>query len=455
LTTLGHNGPVRAQWGRRVVAAAAALACVGLPPAAGSSATGAEPLRLLISGDSVTHGVAGDWTWRYRLWKHLDATSTLPVDFVGPRDDLFDPITVTDGNHDYLDPAFDTDHAAVTGISLAYPAASVTDLVEAHEPDVIVEMLGVIDLIYFHRTPESVAGDPTNPERQPGSLTQLVRDARSVNPGISVVLAEVPQWWLSGASEVNALLHLVAAALDEPGSRVAVAETADDYTSSGSTHDGSHPDAHGELQLAAAVGDALAGLGVGSQPPRPLPVVPLGPRLPVQLSGTVSDGEVSLSWRRSPGADTSQVQSRDSVGGAWTVAADTLRGTTWSTAAPPPGRSFEFRVLPRKGWQLALPDVASNVVTVTMPPLPGRTRPRVDARTRRAVVTWSRVHGAASYTVGLKKLGRPGWQVVVRDRVHRRLVLSGLRPGGTYVVRVRARNVSGTGPWSRARFILQ
>ncbi len=30
-------------------------------------------MRLLLVGDSVTHGSTGDWTWRYRLWHHLRA----------------------------------------------------------------------------------------------------------------------------------------------------------------------------------------------------------------------------------------------------------------------------------------------------------------------------------------------------------------------------------------------
>jgi hypothetical protein len=36
-------------------------------------ARAAAATRVLIVGDSITQGSAGDFTWRYRLWKHLAA----------------------------------------------------------------------------------------------------------------------------------------------------------------------------------------------------------------------------------------------------------------------------------------------------------------------------------------------------------------------------------------------
>lgn len=428
------------------------LTWVWLPAAGVSSAAAAEPVRVLIMGDSVTHGIAGDWTWRYRLWKHLDATAAMPVDFVGPHDDLYDTLSLTRGNHDYVDPGFDADHAAGFGMSLAYPETSVSKLVTDHRPGVVVAMLGIIDLITYRRTPESIVGSPVELSRQPGSLTQLVRDARSVDPGVSVVLAEIPQWWISEASEVNALMHVAAAVLDAPGARVLVAETADGYTSGSSTHDGSHPDAMGEVQLAAAVADTLAKVGLGAPAQRPLPVPPLGPRLPPQLTGTLSGARVVLSWRPSPGAETSQVQAWSSARSRWEVVEDRVAGTTWSMPVAP-GDRVRLRVLPRKGWRLAQPDAASNVVSVRVPRSPGRARPRVAAEAGGALVRWRPAARAASYAVSLKVGKRRGWQLVASDRERRRLVLSGLRPGKHYVVRVRAVNSGGVGPWARVRFV--
>lgn len=43
--------------------------------------------RIMVVGDSITQGSSGDYTWRYRLWRHLTDRG-VRVDLVGPRDDL-------------------------------------------------------------------------------------------------------------------------------------------------------------------------------------------------------------------------------------------------------------------------------------------------------------------------------------------------------------------------------
>lgn len=116
----------------------AALVCV---PGQSSSVAADVPVRILVVGDSVTQGSAGDWTWRYRLWRHLQATSAVPVDLVGPRDDLYDHRARTSGNHDYVDPAFDTQHAARWGTNLAVADVPIHQLVETYQPDVVVALL--------------------------------------------------------------------------------------------------------------------------------------------------------------------------------------------------------------------------------------------------------------------------------------------------------------------------
>jgi hypothetical protein len=46
----------------------------------------ADKIRLMIVGDSISQGMEGDWTWRYRLWEWLRSQPTGAVDFefVGP-----------------------------------------------------------------------------------------------------------------------------------------------------------------------------------------------------------------------------------------------------------------------------------------------------------------------------------------------------------------------------------
>jgi lysophospholipase L1-like esterase len=421
-----------------------ALTALTVPSA--SPASAADPLRVLIVGDSVTQGSSGDWTWRYRLWKHLQATVGGPVEFVGPRDDLHDLLTGENGSHDYVDSGFDRDHAARWGMTLAFADTPIDELVATHEPDVVVEMLGTNDLVFLTRSPAEVEQDIEN----------FVTAARSADPDVDVVLSEITQTWFSGAAELNALLADGAAELDSVDSRVVLADTDSGYTQVGHTFDSSHPNALGEVLIAAAVGDSLADLGIGTPPGRPLPVVPLGPRIPSVLSGSLDDRNATLSWTRSPGAATSELSMRDATAGSdWTVVADAEQGLTWSTGPLPVGHAIQFRVLPRKGWFLAQPDVASNVVTLTVPPLPGSTR--VSVRTRpsgRAVITWRAASGATRYAVEMRRVGRR-WRTLADDRTWTKLVRVGLRQGATYDVRVTPANSTGEGPTSkRVRFTI-
>ena len=95
-----------------------------------------EPVRILLVGDSVTQGSAGDWTWRYRLWEHLDAAG-VEFDLVGPRTDLYDNIAGEHGSAAYADGEFDRDHAARWGMQVEVLDVPIADLVAEHRPDVV------------------------------------------------------------------------------------------------------------------------------------------------------------------------------------------------------------------------------------------------------------------------------------------------------------------------------
>lgn len=47
-------------------------------------------MRVMFVGDSMTIGSAGDFTWRYRMWQHLNRTFGGPYRIVGPRSELYD-----------------------------------------------------------------------------------------------------------------------------------------------------------------------------------------------------------------------------------------------------------------------------------------------------------------------------------------------------------------------------
>jgi len=322
--------------------------------------TATESVRVALYGDSVTQGAAGDYTWRYRLWHHLESIGA-GVDLVGPRDDLYDHLRGAHGSHAYVDPAFDSDHASRWGMTMAMADQSADDLVRDHDVDVLVSLLGFNDLVYLDLSPDQI-----------GDLASgVVAGARTADPGVSVVLAEASQQWHPGVAELNAALADVAADLDEPTSRVVVATLPDGREARTATWDGSHPSAAGEVDIAASVADALAEVGVGAPYPRPLPTVPLGPRRAPVLRGRAVDAGAALSWTQVPGVDRVRVSVRDVSRGDRFRELAPVGGLSWSTRNLVNGHVYEFRLRPQRGWLPAATDIRSNTVRLRpLPPLP-------------------------------------------------------------------------------------
>lgn len=124
------------------------------------------------------------------------------------------------------------------------------------------------------------------------------------------MLAEATQTWSPGVPDFNARLPQLAAAASLTGAPVVVADADTGYDAFAHTWDEAHPNAAGEVRIAAAVADALAGLGVGPPASRPLPVVPLGPRLAPLLRAVPGDGAATLTWTGPPGATAQLVAAR-------------------------------------------------------------------------------------------------------------------------------------------------
>jgi len=321
-------------------------------------------VRVLLVGDSVTQGSSGDWTWRYRLAKHLSASGA-DVDLVGPRDDLLDTGTFTFGSQQYVDPAFDRDHAARWGMALGFLDPPIEELVRDYRPDVVVELLGINDLAWRKVSPAEVENE----------LNAFVGAARSVDPGIDFVLGELPQVWLPGVPELNAGLADLAAELDAESSRVVTAATGTGFVEGVDTYDAAHLSASGEVIVAAGVADALAELGIGSAHPRPLPEVPNGPRQPAALTAQPGDGVAHLSWLPPPGATAEYIWVRSrTTDEPWTRLAFPVTDDAWTAVGLVNGHDYEFRLQSAKGTAVA-EDLFSNVVSVrpdpqAIPPIP-------------------------------------------------------------------------------------
>lgn len=413
---------------------------VGGPASAAEPAPGvaAGPVRVMIVGDSLAQGSAGDWTWRYRLWEHLRAVGA-DVDLVGPYDDLYDNVAGTQGSTAYADPAFDRDHAARWGTGLDDPGPSVADLVAAYRPDVVVESRGLNDLMWQDASAPSLLD----------AVSAEVGAARGVDPDVDLVLARLPPLWWDGRTgggigAYNDGLAALAGALDASGSRV-VATAGGDFEERADTWDGAHLSARGEVRMAAHVADALAAVGVGAAYPRPLPAPANGHWGAATLAGRARAGGAELSWASAPGVTQERLWWRDRTRrGPWrllrTVPAsgsglrvDGLRG----------GHVHALRLQAVKGAVAA--EGFSPVVEVVPRVRPGRPTVRARARAGMVRLRWSAPVRATSYVVAHR--AGSGWRVTGR-RSARELTARHLGPG---LHRWRVRAVDGRllGPWSR------
>ncbi|PWV52889.1 GDSL-type esterase/lipase family protein [Nocardiopsis sp. L17-MgMaSL7] len=294
-------------------------------------------VRVMLAGDSMTHGAGGDRTWRFHLWNHLDP-HVENLDFVGPysdpatpeqiippelfggdedaeRDaegegepgvgqgghlgspeerraerpfegpapaegldpsgfpDLPDPSGAPDGRT-YRDPDFDQDHNARWGRTLADALTTIGADVATHQPDVLCVLIGINDLLH-----------PITAEEMEQRLRAYVQAARESNPRIRVLFAEAPPITLADKDQgfalrvyvYNELVRSVAADTATEESPVASFDLAgaESWDPHTDTYDGTHPNDGGEMKIAAGFADALSReFGLGPAHARPLPIHP-------------------------------------------------------------------------------------------------------------------------------------------------------------------------------------
>jgi lysophospholipase L1-like esterase len=439
---------------------------------------GTHGTSVMVVGDSVAHGSAGDWTWRYRLWQHLRASGA-DVDLVGPRDDLLERFP-GDDDQTYADPGFDRDHAAYWGTARAFLQPSLETLVAACEPDVVVDTLGVNDLAWLGIDPADLAR----------LAAEAVERAREVRPDVDVVLGQLPQHWLPHVPAYNAALLALEDELSTDASRVVVARAPESFELEVDTYDLAHPSASGEVKIAASVADALARLDVGTPYPRPLPVVANGPARVATLRAEAGDGTASLRWERPDGSTGERVWLRDLTAGSdWTLAAET-DATSTVLSGLVVDHVYEVRLQSRKGSAVAegrysepvrvapvtptppvlpeptptptptpTPSVTPPPPTATPTPPPTATprvvRPsaprglRLTSGTHRIDVRWGADRTATRYDVSWREAGRPSAARTLRTG-RAAVRLAGLVAGRRYQVTVRAVRPGGASAASAA-----
>lgn len=432
---------IRSVLARAVAPVVVATLALGGQATAADWPSTAGPTRILLVGDSLTQGSAGDITWRYRLDRQLRAGGAW-WDFVGSRS------TLTGGEVSYADPAFDPDHFARWGASFRYSIGDPTgdpdrleDLIVPElvtsRPEVVVCLLGLNDLFYVAGPREALA--------QARVWLDLVR---AVDPGIDVVFSTIPSS-RDEPREYNELLRSAVPTWSAGSSQVTLADPGAGWDDVRLTYDGVHPNAIGEQRIAARVADALAGLGVGAGAVLPERTLPLGPRSPATLEVSERVGEVQLAWQLPPGATHVFVWERDVTAKApWRRLPFGLAGPTWTRAGLVNGHEYRFKLTAAKGDAVAW-DISSAVVSA----VPGEPAPRTPTHVRAAGVSrgaevgWWRSPRAVSYDVARWPLGAAGQRATIRVSTNA-AVLRRLTPGRAYVVMVRARGVHRVSPWS-------
>jgi len=317
---------------RRLAAAVLIPLVVGIALGTPSpAAAAAGPTRVMIVGSSTSHGSAGDYTWRYRLWQHLTGNG-VAVDLVGPYSRLYDNVrssgaTVAESDA-YADPAFDRDHNARWGRFVGTFAGYATGAkdtirgeVATFQPEYVIVLLGLNDLVWFStRDPALVAAD----------MRSFVDNARAATPSVRLVLLGLPPTKVAqdnptlGArvADYNQRLGSLAAAVSTATSPVVFVPPPAGYqpnfnVSPHDSYDGTHPNARGELRIADAVADVLASrFGLGPAFPLLLDGVATGPVLAFTLRCVPGANKVTLTWDESPGATGYWFQRRV-AGGTW------------------------------------------------------------------------------------------------------------------------------------------
>ncbi|MEV6317418.1 GDSL-type esterase/lipase family protein [Streptomyces sp. NPDC051776] len=214
-------------------------------------------MRMMLVGDSMTIGSAGEHTWRHRMWQHLGRAPGGPYHFVGPRTGLYDHLADAPVSNAYADPSFPEDarrHLAGWGEGWLHMAPLIREAVAVHRADVLLVSLGLIDLGFYTDADETVA-----------NVRRFVAEARAADPLIRIVALPVipnvrartdPPFGAT-CERFNAALAEAFAALTTPASPLLLASRPADWVIERDTYDGTHPSPSGEHRLAAAFADAM------------------------------------------------------------------------------------------------------------------------------------------------------------------------------------------------------
>ncbi|NUR59572.1 MAG: hypothetical protein HOV87_13030 [Catenulispora sp.] len=334
----------------------------------------------MVLGDSLASGMQDDYTWRWRLARHLAQTGA-PAEFVGPHRGTFsmyeDPVllALVEGRTPPTGPEaanpmtgpyrqghFEGGHCARPGWTAHAAKAVVREHVAAEQPDFLLIQLGFNDL--------ALVGPPEHALRDLGTV---VAEARAAAPELTILLATVAgttrwgnAWFRETVADFNRRLPAAAAAWSTSRSPVALVDLRGRFDPAADTYDEIHPNAAGELVMAAAFADALREFGVGRDrldpdrfQARELPLIE-----PSITAAHPRTGGALLRWSRVRGASGYRIALRDlTAGRPRTLTPIPVLGDHWHAGGLTPGHMYEVDVAAAHGRRLG-PRSAPIRVTV-------------------------------------------------------------------------------------------
>jgi lysophospholipase L1-like esterase len=373
------------------------LLVVGAP----ASSAEATPLRVLLTGDSIVQGFHGDFTWRYRLYQEF-VRQGVPVNFVGSKS----APTVKPGytTSQYLDPAFDRDHFAVTGSTLRQHAAWVADEVAGQQPDVIVLHCGINDL-----------RNGASPETTRDRLLDWIRAVRRVRPDVPIVVSPVLQAIdLARPTLAQRIDDYNALARDLVGSSsglgpITFADTTRGWSVTAHTAENLHPNPTGETLIAQRIAETLHGLDYLPQAPDLYRYTSWNRQPRVKV--TFKDQRAVLTWDAQALSGARVWIKR--AGYAAYYPTRVYGGSTMTTSPLVPRATYDIRVGLVRGRLQSPVGPATRVVA----PVPPRPVPVARVLVNATGVSWTRSSLATQYQVKFKRVRTKRWVTVHTTRL--------------------------------------
>ncbi len=380
----------RHRLGWTTLALAASLLLVAAVRATGASPISLEPStprpqtatanggKIMVVGDSISQGLEGDFTWRYRLSEHFRAHN-VKATFVGPwtgtfalppaQPEGYPRVSAPPTHHGAYRPGitFQNANLAQWGWTV-HQAKDVVGLTALrYQPDYLLVELGFNDLAYSLTSPAGLTDE----------LHTLVVNARKARPSIKIVLANVVHGEPLGVteglrtriSEYDSILGAKAAAWSTESSPVALADIGGVYAPGTDSYDGIHPNIAGEIKIAKTFADVLASrYGVGPRfTATPAAVEEIRPSVPASIKATAIGGKILVQWSHSFGAGGYRLYWRDLTSGQqFQKSALPLAADSWTFDNLIGGHTYEYEIRAARGaYESEMSPVAAATAQAT------------------------------------------------------------------------------------------